>query len=143
MLMCKIMEIMSPQVVQLLKCLLVDSGNIPAESHRHVKSSVPKEQTEQALASHPSVYSLPQGKGGSYSSPSGMLRSRHFSQTLVCSQRELGKFFYLFRRGSLFAWCWITVLSCKSGFTTAGLHFKIQIKIIPFSHLEDNFQVSL
>lgn len=26
---------------------------------------------------------------------------------------------------------------------TAGLHFKFQTKIIPFSHLEENFQVSL
>lgn len=73
MLMCKVMEIMSPQVVQLLKCLPVDSVSIPTESHRHINSSVPKQQTEQALASSPSVYSLPQGKGGSHSSPSGML----------------------------------------------------------------------
>lgn len=49
-LMCKKMDIMSPQVVQLLKCLPVDCVNIPSESHRHVNSSVPKEQTQQALA---------------------------------------------------------------------------------------------
>lgn len=63
MLMCKIMEIMSPQVVQLLKCLPVDSVNIPAESHSPVNSSVPKEQTEQALASHLNVYSLREREG--------------------------------------------------------------------------------
>lgn len=66
------MEMMSPQVVQLLKCLPIGSVNIPTESHRHVNSSVPKEQSEQALASWPSVYSLPQRKGGSHPSPSGM-----------------------------------------------------------------------
>lgn len=63
MLMCKIMEIMSPQVVQLLKCLPVDSVNIPAESHSHVNSSVPKEQTEQAPASHLNIYSLREREG--------------------------------------------------------------------------------
>lgn len=57
----------------------------------------------------------------------------------------LGKIFFFIRAGkeALSPGAWITVLSCKPGFTAAGFYFKSQMKIIQFCHIDENFQVSL
>lgn len=85
---------MSPHVVQLLKWLPVDSVNIPAESHRRVNCSVSKEQTEQALASHPRVYSLPSEKGKEFIPLSQECSDLNTSVKHLCALKGgLGKFF--------------------------------------------------
>lgn len=100
-LMSKKMDMMSPQVVQLLKCLPVGCVNIPSESHRHVNSSVPREQTEQALASLQVFAHSFREREGVTPVPQECSDLNTSLKHLCALKEGLGNFFYPCRRGSL------------------------------------------